>query len=256
MALKYHIDLDEEKVQGAEYALLPGDPARVEKTAKYLDPDARFLAAKREYTSFLSDLEGRKVLVLSTGIGGPGVSLALEELADLGLKYFYRIGTTGAIQPHIGVPALIITLGAVRLDGVSTHYAPIEYPAVADLEMTNSLVQAARELQMEHHVGVTASADSFYPGQERYDTYSKYVIRRFQGTLKEWQQLNVLNYEMESASLFTIVRAFGLHAACVASTIVNRTVTEQVSHDLINKAERNLAIVIKRALELHMRERT
>ena len=254
MGLKYHIDLDEAKVDGAEYALLPGDPARVEKTAKYIDQGARFLASKREYTSFLCELNGRKVVVCSTGIGGPGTSLALEELADLGLKYFYRIGTTGAIQPYIGVPSLIITLGAVRLDGASTHYAPIEYPAVADLELTNSLVQAAKGLEMEHYVGVTASTDTFYPGQERYDTYSQYVIRRFQGSMKEWQRLNVLNYEMESAALFTIVRAFGLQAACVASTIVNRTKTEQANHDVIDKAEENLAIVIKRALELHMKE--
>ncbi len=229
---------------------MPGDPARVEKTAKYLDENAKFLATNREYTSFLATLCGQKVLVCSTGIGGPGTSLALEELADLGLKNFYRIGTTGAIQPDIPIPSLIITSGSVRLDGASTHYAPIEYPAVADLELTNSLVDAARQLGLEYRVGITASTDTFYPGQERYDTFKGYVIRKFQNSMKEWQALNVLNYEMESSTLLTIIATFGLKAACVASAIVNRTQTETPNESVLHEAEANLAIVMKKALEL------
>ena len=229
---------------------MPGDPGRVEKTAKYLDENARFLAANREYTSFLATLCGQKVLVCSTGIGGPGMSLALEELADLGLKYFYRIGTTGAIQPDIPVPSLIITHAAVRLDGASTHYAPIEYPAVADLDLTNSLVEAARASGLEYRVGITASTDTFFPGQERYDSYSGYVIRKFQNSMKEWQALKVLNYEMESATLLTIIATFGLKAACVASTVVNRTRSETPDDTILDQAESNLAVVMKKALEL------
>ncbi len=230
--------------------LLPGDPARVEKTAKHLDENAKFLASNREYTSFLATLCGQKVLVCSTGIGGPGMSLALEELADLGIKNFYRIGTTGAIQPEIPVPSLIITSGSVRLDGASTHYAPIEYPAVADLDLTNSLVDAAKSMGLEYRVGITASADTFYPGQERYDTFTGYVIRKFQNSMKEWQALNVLNYEMESATLLTIVATFGLKAACVASTVVNRTNSETPDDSILHLAESNLAIVMKKALEI------
>ena len=229
---------------------MPGDPGRVEKTAKYLDENAKFLASNREYTSFLATLCGQKVLVCSTGIGGPGMSLALEELAVMGVKNFYRIGTTGAIQPEIPVPSLIITSGSVRLDGASTHYAPIEYPAVADLDLTNSLVDAARQLGLEYRVGITASADTFYPGQERYDTFKGYVIRKFQNSMKEWQALNVLNYEMESATLLTIIATFGLKAACVASAIVNRTLTETPDDSVLHEAEANLAIVMKKALEI------
>ncbi len=231
---------------------MPGDPARVEKTAKYLDENAKFLAANREYTSFLATLCGQKILVCSTGIGGPGMSLALEELADMGVKNFYRIGTTGAIQPNISVPSLIITSGSVRLDGASTHYAPIEYPAVADLDLTNSIVDAARASGLEYHVGITASADTFYPGQERYDTFKGYVIRKFQNSMKEWQALNVLNYEMESATLLTIIATFGLKAACVASTIVNRTRSETPDDAILSEAESNLAIVMKKALEIRL----
>lgn len=248
--VKYHVHLNREMLEGAEIAILPGDPGRVGKTARFLDPEARFLAANREFTSWLASLDGRKVLVCSTGIGGPSVSICVEELAALGVTSFYRIGTTGAIQPDIELPCVIITTGAVRLDGASTHYAPLEYPAVADLELTSSLVAAARELGLPHRVGITAACDTFYPGQERYDTFSGYVPRRFQGSLEEWKHLKVLNYEMESATLFVIASVFGLKAAMVASAIVSRARSETPDDAVLAQAEENLARVMKRALQL------
>jgi uridine phosphorylase len=250
--LKYHIKLSRELIQGAEYVLLPGDPGRVEGTAKSLDSDAVFLAQNREYTSWLATLCDVKVLVCSTGMGGPSVAIGLEELAAIGLKYFYRIGTTGVIQPDIDLPCTIITTGAVRLDGASTHYAPIEYPAVADLDLTNSLVQAAKKLDINHRVGITASSDTFYPGQERYDSFTGYVPRRFQGSLEEWQKLNVLNYEMESATLLTVANVFGLQAAMVASAIVSRVKQEEPDPVAHAAAEENLSRIIKEALTIHI----
>ncbi|MCP4215175.1 MAG: uridine phosphorylase, partial [bacterium] len=195
MEVKYHIKLNKAMLKGAEYAILPGDPGRVEKTAKFLAPNAKFLASNREYTSWSADVGDKKVIVCSTGIGGPSVSIAVEELASLGIKYFYRIGTTGAIQEYINIPSLIISTAAVRLDGASRHYAPVEYPAVADFHLTRTLVDAAEKLDIDCHTGITASSDTFYPGQERYDTFSGYVIKGFRNSLEEWQQLNVLNYE-------------------------------------------------------------
>lgn len=253
--IKYHIHLNREMIQGAEYVLLPGDPGRVEKTAKSIDPDAIFLAQNREYTSWLATLKGEKILICSTGMGGPSVAIGLEEMAALGLKYYYRIGSTGIIQPDIELPCLIITTGAVRLDGASTHYAPIEYPAVADLALTNSLVDAALDLDFPHRVGITASSDTFYPGQERYDTFTGYVPRRFQGSMLEWQKLNVLNYEMEGATLLTVINTFGLQAAMVAGAIVSRVGGETPDDEVLRKAEADLAHVIKRALELHIEKK-
>ncbi len=250
--IKYHIHLSSEMIQGAEYVLLPGDPGRVEKTAKNIDPDAVFLAQNREYTSWLATLSGKKILICSTGMGGPSVAIGLEELASIGLKYFYRIGSTGIIQPDIELPCLIITTGAVRLDGASTHYAPIEYPAVADLDLTNALVDAARDLELPYRVGITASSDTFYPGQERYDSYTGYVPRRFQGSLEEWRQLNVLNYEMEGATLLTVINTFGLQAAMVAGAIVSRVSGETPDDEVLRSAEADLAAIIKRALEIHI----
>lgn len=252
--VKYHIRLNKEMLAGAEHVILPGDPGRVEKTAKHLDENAVFLANNREYCSWLATLEGKKVLVCSTGIGGPSVSIALEELAALGIKYFIRIGTTGAIQERIKIPSLIVTTGSVRLDGASTHYAPIEYPAVADLILTNMLVNAAEQLKLPYYTGITCSSDTFYPGQERYDTFTGYVPKRFRETMKEWQSLNVLNYEMESATLFTIISAFGLQAACIASVIVNRTTGETPDDAVLKQAELNLALAVKEAVALHIRK--
>lgn len=250
--MKYHIKLNQALIENSEYVILPGDPGRVEKTAKLIDTQAKPLASNREYTSYLATLNGKKILICSTGIGGPSVSIALEELASLGLKYFFRIGTTGAIQPHIKVPSLIVTTGAVRLDGASTHYAPIEYPAVADINIVNSLIAGAKATESPCHVGITASSDTFYPGQERYDTFTGYVPKKFQNTFEEWKKLKVLNYEMESATLLTIINTFGLHAGCISSVIVNRNKEETINDSILAESEHNLAVAIKGALEYHI----
>ncbi len=246
--LKYHLGLNKAMLAGAVTAVLPGDPGRVEKTARMIDERAVFLASNREYTSWLADLEGRKILVCSTGIGGPSLSICVEELAALGIRAFYRIGTTGAIQEDIGLADLIITTGTVRLDGASTHYAPLEYPAVADFELTARLIGAAQSLNIPYHVGISAASDTFYPGQERYDTFSGYVPRKFQGSLEEWKRLHVLNYEMESAALLTMTSAFGLKGAMVASVIALRGSDEAPDDSILPLAEERLASCIKEAL--------
>lgn len=162
----------------------------------------------------------------STGIGGPSTSIAVEELAQLGVRTFLRVGTTGAIQPHINVGDVLVTTASVRLDGASLHFAPMAFPAVADFTCTTALVAAAEACGATTHIGVTASSDTFYPGQERYDTFSGRVVNRFQGSMKEWQQMGVLNYEMESATLLTMCASQGLRAGMVAGVIVNRTQKE------------------------------
>ncbi|UCC81908.1 MAG: uridine phosphorylase [Gemmatimonadota bacterium] len=215
----YHLDLDVRSVRGAAYAMLPGDPARVEKIATGFDPAAHEIGYRREFRTFLGALEGRPVLVTSTGIGGPSTSIAVEELAHLGVRTFLRVGTTGAIQPDIAIGDVIVTSGAVRLDGASTHYAPLEYPAVAHYEVVGALVGAAQELACRYHVGVTASSATFYPGEERHDSFSGYVLRHFQGSTEEWRRLHVLNYEMESATLLTMCSVMGLRGGCVTGVV-------------------------------------
>lgn len=260
----YHLALSEKELKGAKYAFLPGDPDRVPVIAQAFDKKAYEIAFHREFRTFLGRIGNESVIVTSTGIGGPSTAIAVEELAQLGVRTFIRVGTTGAIQEYIKLADVIITSGAVRLDGASLHYAPLAYPAVADYQVLHALVEAAKALSatgrrhrhisqaaaFQYHIGITASADTFYPGQERYDTYSGYVIRELQGSLKEWQRLNVLNYEMEAATLFTMASALGLRAGCVSGVLVNRTKEEHVTPVIVKEAEENAIEVATKAMEM------
>ncbi|MCG6396405.1 uridine phosphorylase, partial [Vibrio alginolyticus] len=203
------------------------------------------------FTSWRGELDGKAVIVCSTGIGGPSTSIAVEELAQLGIRTFLRIGTTGAIQENINVGDVLVTTAAVRLDGASLHFAPMEFPAVADFECTTALVNAAKAAKATVHIGVTASSDTFYPGQERYDTFSGRVTRRFKGSMKEWQEMGVMNFEMESATLLTMCASQGLRAGMVAGVIVNRTQQEIPDEAKMKKTESNtLDIVVEAARHL------
>ncbi|EHK90030.1 uridine phosphorylase [Aggregatibacter actinomycetemcomitans] len=246
----FHLGLTKAMLDGAELAIVPGAPERVERIARLLNRP-KFLAATREFTSWLGYIDEHAVVVCSTGIGGPSVSIAVEELAQLGVRTFLRIGTTGAIQPHINVGDLLITTGAVRLDGASRHFAPLEYPAVADFACTNALYKVATEDAGNNvHVGITASSDTFYPGQERYDTFTGKIYRHFQGSLKQWQELHVMNYEMESATLFTMCSALGLRAGMIAGAIVNRTQQEIPNEEIIKSTEEKAIHAVVKAAGL------
>lgn len=223
-------------LEGATLAIVPGDPQRVEKIANLLD-EPRFLAAHREFTSWLGKVDGTPVVITSTGIGGPSTSIAVEELAQLGVRTFLRVGTTGGIQPDVRAGDLIVTTGSVRLDGASDHFAPTEFPAVANFACTKALVEAADASGATVHVGVSASTDTFYPGQERYDTFSGRVVEQFRGSLEEWRSMGVLNYEMESATLLTMCASSGLRAGCIAGVIVARDEEEIPSEEQVRKSE-------------------
>lgn len=249
----YHLALSGSQIEGATVALLPGDPGRVEaiaRTSPLTDP--RRLASKREFHTWLAHAAGQPVLVTSTGIGGPSTSIAVDELAQIGIRTFVRVGTTGAIQPDIDVGTVVVTTGAIRLDGASTHYAPIEYPAVAHHEVVTALLSAARALGVPARAGVTCTADTFYPGQERADSFTGYVPRRFQGATEEWRRLGVLNYEMEAATLLTLASVMGVRAGCVAGVVVNRTRSEHVTPDDLERGERNAVSVAVRAVADHL----
>lgn len=247
--LVYHLALTRSMLEGATIALLPGDPGRVEAIAR-TEPfaNARELANKREYRTWIAYVGATPILVTSTGIGGPSASIAIDELAQIGVTTFLRVGTTGAIQQHVDVGDVVVTTGAVRLDGASTHYAPIEFPAVAHPDVVNAAIGAARALGIPAQVGVSASCDTFYPGQERVDSFTGYVPRRFQGATEEWRRLHVLNYEMEAATLLTMTAAMGLRGGCVAGVVVNRTRGEHVELEALKRGEHNAVRVAARAV--------
>ncbi|MDH4226842.1 MAG: uridine phosphorylase [Deltaproteobacteria bacterium] len=223
MPKAYHLNIDKKDIKGSVTALLPGDPARCRLIAseitKRYGGSARLLAEKREFTSYLVCGGKKTVLVTSTGIGGPSASIAIEELARLGIKNFLRVGTTGSIQKNIKAGDAVITTASVRLDGASLHYAPIEYPAVADFSIVNALIMGAKAAKIKFHAGISASSDTFYQGEERHDRFRKYIIRAIKGSTTEWKALHVLNFEMESATILTVAASMGLKAGCVTGVV-------------------------------------
>ena len=156
---QYHIQVGKGEV--GRYVILPGDPKRCEKIAKYFD-DPVLVADNREYVTYTGTLDGVKVSVTSTGIGGPSASIAMEELVNCGADTFIRVGTCGGVQPEAKSGDAVIATGAIRMEGTSREYAPIEYPAVADLTVTNALTASAKELGLAFHTGVVQCKDAFY----------------------------------------------------------------------------------------------
>lgn len=196
--LQYHIGLRKGDV--GKYVILPGDPKRCEKIARHFD-DAKLIADSREYVTYTGYLDGVKVSVTSTGIGGPSASIALEELVRVGADTFLRVGTCGGMQTDIIGGDLVIATGAIRMEGTSKEYAPIEFPAVANLEITNALVQAAKDLNKKYHVGIVQCKDAFY-GQHEPET--KPVDYELVNKWNAWVRLGCKASEMESAALFVV----------------------------------------------------
>lgn len=195
---QYHIQVGKGEV--GRYVILPGDPKRCEKIAKYFD-DPVFVADNREYVTYTGTLDGVKVSVTSTGIGGPSASIAMEELYRCGADTFVRIGTCGGMQPEVKSGDVIIATGAIRMEGTSKEYAPIEFPAVADLEVTNALVEGAKKEGCEFHTGVVQCKDAFY-GQHEPERMP--VSYELQNKWEAWKRMGCKASEMESAALMIV----------------------------------------------------
>lgn len=177
---------------------MPGDPKRCAKIAKYLDNPV-LEADSREFVTYTGTLEGVRVSVTSTGIGGPSASIALEELVNCGAHTFIRVGTCGGMQPEVCGGDLVISTAAVRMEGTSKEYAPIEYPAAADFTVTNALVEAAKSIGVSYHVGVSQCKDAFY-GQHQPELLPN--GKELQRKWDAWLRMGCLASEMESAALF------------------------------------------------------
>ena len=163
---QYHLQVGKGDV--GRYVIMPGDPKRCAKIAQYFD-DARLVADSREYVTYTGYLDGEMVSVTSTGIGGPSAAIAMEELVMSGADTFIRIGTCGGMQTEVMSGDVVIATGAIRMEGTSREYAPVEYPAVADYQLVNALVTGAKTLEQRYHVGVVQCKDSFY-GQHSPET--------------------------------------------------------------------------------------
>ena len=222
--LQYHIRCRPGDV--AETVLLPGDPDRVPKMSELWD-ESREIAAYREHVTHTGKIRGMDISACSTGAGGGSTASALEELAEVGAKKFIRVGTTSAIQPHIRPGDLIISSGAVRYDGTSENYVNLNYPAIADYEVVAALVEACERLGLTYHVGITATAASFFCGQNR-PGFGGYRQSWFEDRYQDLRAANVVNYEMEAATVLTLSSLFKIKAGAIFAVIGNRVTDEFV----------------------------
>ncbi|MBQ4067106.1 MAG: uridine phosphorylase [Clostridia bacterium] len=238
--MQYHIKLTEE--HKAKYAIIPGDPGRVEKIASYLD-DAKQIMLNREYNSYLGYLDGERVLVVSTGIGGPSCAICVEELARIGVDTFIRVGTCGGMQPCVEPGDIVIATGAIRMDGTSKEYMPIEFPAVADFKVTKALSSAAEKLGARNHLGVVQAKDSFY-GQHEPESMpnSSELLAKWDA----WKRGGCLASEMESSTLFIVSSVRRLRAGAVFHCVWNQ---ELAGTSMPTERREDTSLAIKTAIE-------
>ncbi len=218
METMYHIGLKKEDIKGAKYAILPGDPGRVEKIAEKLE-NAYPLGTHREYTSFLGKIEEENILIISTGMGGPSTAICVEELAQIGIKYLIRVGTSGGMQPDVNAGDIVIAQAAIRQEGTSKEYVPIEFPAVADIDLINALRKSASELGYTSHTGIIQCKDSFY-GQ--HNPQRMPIGYELENKWNAWIKAGALCSEMETASLYTVASILKLKAAAVLLVVWNQ----------------------------------
>lgn len=216
MEKQYHIKLSSEDI--GKYVILPGDPGRCKEIAKYFD-EPKFVTSNREYTTYTGTILGEKVSVTSTGIGGPSAAIAMEELVRCGADTFVRIGTCGGMQLEVKSGDIVIATGSIRMEGTSKEYAPIEYPAVASLEVTNALVQAAKEDGCTWHTGVVQSKDAFY-GQHEPEAMP--VGYELLNKWEAWKKMGCLASEMESAALFIVAGKLRVRAGACFLVMANQ----------------------------------
>jgi uridine phosphorylase len=212
--LQYHIRCRPGDV--GEAVLLPGDPGRVESIARLLDRP-RKVAANREFTTYTGQLDGRQVSVCSTDIGSPSTAIAVEELAAVGAKTFIRVGTTGSIQKGVSFGDLVVATAAVRDEGTTPGYVPLGYPAVADFELAQAMVDAGRMLNHRVHAGIVRSHDSLYT-----DLHAAEMPRReeLEQAIQVWHRAQVLCNDMESSTIFVFCSLRRLRGGSVL-TVVN-----------------------------------
>jgi uridine phosphorylase len=223
--VQYHINMKQGDV--GKYVILPGDPKRCEKIARHFD-EAVLVADHREFVTYTGYLDGVKVSVTSTGIGGPSASIAMEELANIGADTFIRVGTSGGMDINVMGGDLVVASGAIRMEGTGREYAPMEFPAVANYDVLNALVKASQNLGKKYHVGIVQCKDAYY-GQHEPET--KPVSYDLQNKWEAWLRLGALASEMESAALFIVGAYRKVRVGAILSVVANQERRKQGLED-------------------------
>lgn len=225
-----------------KYVILPGDPKRCEKIARHFD-DARLVADSREYVTYTGTLDGVAVSVTSTGIGGPSASIAIEELSKIGADTFIRVGTCGGMQTEVCGGDIVIANGAIRMEGTSREYAPIEYPAVPDVDVMYALIKAAKQKKITYHTGVVQCKDSFF-GQHEPEIMP--VSYELENKWQAWLRMGCLASEMESAALFIAGSFLRVRVASCFLVVANQ---ERARLGLSNKQVHDTETAIETAVD-------
>ena len=226
----YHVGFGpSDLVEGTTIALLSGDPDRSELIATEHLAESTVLARHRGLDAFSGRLpSGGGIVCATSGMGAPSMSIVVNELVQAGIRTIIRVGTSGSIQDHVATGSVVIGSAAVTNQGAALDIAPPEYPAAADPYLTIALADAADELGVEHHIGVMASTDTFFEGQERSaSSANPHLLRRLHGLIDEYQELGVLNFEMEAGTLFKMGLVYGFEAACIVGIIAQRNAAEE-----------------------------
>lgn len=245
----YHIQVGQGDV--GKYVIMPGDPKRCALIAKYLD-NPQLMADSREYVTYTGTLDGVKVSVTSTGIGGPSASIAMEELVMSGADTFIRVGTSGGMDINVKSGDLVIANGAIRMEGTSKEYAPIEFPAVPDFDVTNALVKAAKNLEKPYHVGVVQCKDSFY-GQHSPET--KPVGYELMDKWDAWVKLGCKASEMESAALFIVASYLKVRVGSVFLVVANQERARQgLENPVVHDTDSAIRVAVEAIRELIKKE--
>lgn len=224
------------------YVILPGDPKRCEKIAEYFDNPV-LIADSREYVTYTGTIEGVKVSVTSTGIGGPSAAIAIDELSKCGADTFIRVGTCGGMQEEVLGGDVVIATGAVRMEGTSREFAPIEYPAVADFGVTSALIEGAKKIGVRNHTGVVQCKDSFF-GQHEPEIMP--VSYELEDKWQAWIRMGCLASEMESAALFIAGGFLRVRVGTCLLVVANQ---ERAKKGLPNDQVHDTSMAIKTAIE-------
>ena len=229
---QYHIGLGPGEL--AEYILLPGDPDRTARIASRFE-SIELEHRHREFASVTGRYRGRRVSVVSTGIGTDNVEIVVAEiLAITERPTFIRVGSCGALQPEMNLGDLVITSGAVRLESTTSFFVHDGYPAVADYEAVVALIEAAERLGHRYHVGVTATAPGFFGAQGR--PIPQLPIR-YPDLAEDMARQRVMNFEMEASALLVLASLARCRAGVVCAVYANRTTGDFVTGERKDVAE-------------------
>lgn len=250
----YHIGFGKKDLEEAPTttALLCGDPQRAWRIANETKGVICLstLSENRGLHSYLCQTtDGFTFVAATSGMGAPSLSIVVNELVAVGIRTIIRVGTCGGIAKKVKAGDLVISSAALCRQGAALDVAPVEYPAAADPHVTVALADVAKKLGVNVHVGVTASVDTFYEGQERSDSTNPHLLRSLHGISEEYRQLRVLNYEMEAGTLFKMGLVYGFNAGCVCAVLAERLVAESVDLSVKQQAERDAVRVALGALQ-------